>query len=83
MHMNIMMMMKTARCNHARPRTKGQKRSKKRSATNAANRREINVNEPVTVIYKVNQIKPIRTPCPTRSRMRTEGISNAMRPGRK
>lgn len=34
MHMNIMMMkmmmMKTARCNHARPRTKGQKiRSKK------------------------------------------------------
>lgn len=79
MHMNIMMMMKTARCNHARPRTKGQKRSKKRSATNAANRREINVNEPVTGIYKVNQIKPIRTPCPTQNEDRGDIQCNETR----
>lgn len=42
MKIMIMMIMKTARCKPC------SSEDKKRKATNAANRREINVNEPVT-----------------------------------
>ena len=77
MKIMIMMIMKTARCKPC------SSEDKKRKATNAANRREINVNEPVTGIYKVNQIKPKQNTMPDAMKMRTEGISNAMRPGKK
>ena len=76
-------MMKTARCKPCSPVDNRTKKESKRNATNAANRREINVNEPVTGIYKVNQIKPKQNTMPDAMKMRTEGISNAMRPGKK